>query len=70
MYALSGRRRIVHKVLFGLTSLAAASCLAADIYPDRPMRVIVAFAPGGGADATARVILPDVPSMAEVGNPA
>jgi tripartite-type tricarboxylate transporter receptor subunit TctC len=34
---------------------AARSASAAD-YPTRPMRLIVPYAPGGGADAVARII--------------
>ncbi len=36
--------------------LAAAGAMAAESYPDRPLRLIVAFTPGGSLDLTARLI--------------
>ena len=37
------------------TALLASTCLAAD-YPSRPITLVIAFPPGGGADAVARPI--------------
>jgi tripartite-type tricarboxylate transporter receptor subunit TctC len=47
-------RTILAAVLLTLASLAAAQ----ETYPSRPIRLIVAFPPGGSVDAVARVIGP------------
>ena len=44
-------------IVFALTSLSAA-CIAADEFPSKPIRMLVPFAPGGGADIVARMLGP------------
>jgi tripartite-type tricarboxylate transporter receptor subunit TctC len=50
--------RIVRQIagVLAATSLFAASAHAADQYPSRPVKLVVAFAPGGVADVMGRLI--------------
>ena len=46
-----------NKLMWSLMLLAAAAGAPAQPYPVKPVRMIVGFAPGGGTDVTARVIV-------------
>jgi len=43
-----------------LTAMAAAPAMAADIYPNKPIRLLVGFAAGGPTDVIARVLARDM----------
>ena len=43
-------------VLAGLGAAIVAPCVARAAWPDRPINLVHGFAPGGGADVTARII--------------
>jgi tripartite-type tricarboxylate transporter receptor subunit TctC len=50
------RRRFLHLAV-GAAALPAVSLVAsAEVYPSRPVHIIVGFPPGGAADTTARLM--------------
>ncbi len=53
--AAAGRRALLRAAMAGGAALAARPARAQGAWPDRPIRFIVPFAPGGASDATARV---------------
>jgi len=54
------RTKLVYAAL--AATLSAHAAVAAD-WPDRPIRMLVGFAPGGGTDATARAIAPKMSEL-------
>lgn len=49
------RRR---SVLFGVATASLAAPVLAQQFPSKPVRIVVPYTPGGGADTTARLIAP------------
>jgi len=61
---MMGHRRVLQLICGALVAaiLPVATARAAD-WPDRPVRMLVGFAPGGGTDATARAIAPKLTEL-------
>jgi tripartite-type tricarboxylate transporter receptor subunit TctC len=51
-------RRMLHRAAGALLLCALASSVQAQTFPDRPIRLIVPYAPGGITDITARILGP------------
>jgi tripartite-type tricarboxylate transporter receptor subunit TctC len=60
-------KKIIHHIVAGMALVMAATTggavFAAGNYPDKPIRLIVAFPPGGPADITARIITPKLSAL-------
>ena len=50
------RRRILALLSLGAGALAAPRAFAQEAYPNRPVKIIIPYAAGGGADAAARIL--------------
>jgi tripartite-type tricarboxylate transporter receptor subunit TctC len=53
------QRNTLHRIAL-LSAMLAAGIAAAQDYPQRPLRFLVPFAPGGGLDITARLLSPSL----------
>ncbi len=47
---------ILSGLLSAMLGMVSGHALAADVYPSKPIKIVVPFAPGGAADTTARMI--------------
>jgi tripartite-type tricarboxylate transporter receptor subunit TctC len=55
---MEGRAKLMHWCIAGLFALVAVAVHAADTYPNRPLRMVVPFAPGGASDFVGRIMQP------------
>jgi tripartite-type tricarboxylate transporter receptor subunit TctC len=56
MFLANDRTTVVACALASLCLVAWSSAFAAATYPERPVRIVVPFAPGGGTDVVARTL--------------
>ena len=45
-----------YRLLIGLLAAGAAATASAQVYPSKPVRIVVSFAAGGGLDSMARLV--------------
>src|SRR6267142_11148 len=60
-------RRALAVVLLGVAMTAASTAAWAQAYPDRPLRLVVGFPPGGSGDFLARIVADEL--TREIGQP-
>src|SRR5262245_27004432 len=59
----NGGWRMANGACFALVCAIAAGAAMAQQYPNRPVRMVVGFPPGGGTDVVARVIQPKLSEL-------
>ena len=68
---MSSRRNLKSSALFALAALAllsvASTTRALAGYPDRIIRIVVPFPPGGGTDVVARTLAQEMAQNLEIG---
>lgn len=55
-FAVAGGGRFVARLFLALVALAAATAIAAESYPTKPVKIVVAFTAGGTTDILARTL--------------
>jgi tripartite-type tricarboxylate transporter receptor subunit TctC len=57
---MKGRLRLMARFCALMLSLGLSSSGWADVYPDRPIKIVGGFAPGGNVDTIARILAPEL----------
>jgi tripartite-type tricarboxylate transporter receptor subunit TctC len=60
---MKANRTTRRAVLLGATAVIAAPSVRAQNFPSKPLKIVVPYSPGGGADTTARLIAPKLQEL-------